>query len=61
MKITITIDTENDAFQPEPVNEVNRILHDVQVDIRGGGLTPDTRWVLRDSNGNTVGEVTVTD
>ena len=63
MKITITIECDNDAFQPTPERELGRILRRL-----AGDLDHFTeRYVvlddmkLRDINGNTVGIVKVTD
>lgn len=68
MKLTIEIDMENDAFQPDPGPEIARVLRWVT-----GSLTdPDGSWGLmpdrvgeqlrlRDHNGNTVGHFSVTE
>jgi hypothetical protein len=56
MKIEITILTDNDAFTPEPGLEVGRILRDLAARVETFGLQ---EWMLRDSNGNQVGEVHV--
>lgn len=61
MRITITIDTDNEAFSPSPLFEAGRIL---------GKLADEWQHTtfdapsfnghrLRDINGNTVGKVTV--
>lgn len=53
-KLTITIETTNEAFQPDPWFEVARILADLTERIERNGGAPFT---LRDLNGNTVGKV----
>lgn len=59
MQITITINTDNDAFADNPKAEVRRIL--AELFKSGGGLlrTFDGKKLL-DANGNTVGKVEVT-
>lgn len=62
MTITITINTDNAAFEPEPADEVERILRRLANDVRD--IFQDVLedgFSLRDINGNTVGSVTVTD
>lgn len=63
MKITITIDTENEAFQPEPQFEVRRILHDLTLSmaLKEDRLSDLDGTKLLDRNGNTVGSVIVSD
>ena len=68
MNITITINTDNDAFSRDCRREVARILHELadRVNgIRNGGSTiycdPGDTHKVRDINGNTVGEVTIAD
>ncbi len=60
MNITITINTDNEAFVGQPKEEVRRILGELFKP--GGGLlrTWDGRKLL-DVNGNTVGKVEITD
>jgi hypothetical protein len=66
MRITITIDTENDAFTDDPRAEVARVLHELAYRVDGvhkpviycNAGDDDT---VRDINGNTVGAVTITD
>lgn len=53
MKITIKMDTENDAFQENTFAEVARILKEAADNIKVGAW-PET---LRDHNGNRVGEI----
>ena len=55
--ITITINTENAAFEPAPEMEVSRILMELSVEL-GNGHLPES---LRDYNGNKVGTVKVTE
>lgn len=59
MTITITINADNAAFQDSPVEEVTRILYGIKdaVDLRS--LETEQSANLRDSNGNTVGKVTI--
>lgn len=52
-KFTITIETNNAAFQPEPCYEVARILRDLADKLAEGG-EPET---VRDYNGGTVGRI----
>jgi len=60
MKITITINTGNDAFYEDPEAEIGRILTKL-IDTIPGRLEPDNSWPLIDYNGGTVGKVTVSD
>ena len=55
-KITITINTENAAFDDCPEEEVKRILHELAYSIDNSGLTEKK---IRDINGNTVGSITI--
>lgn len=59
MTITITLRTDNDVFQPDASEEVYRILRALTDRVSDGGLhyLPGN---ITDSNGNTVGTVTVT-
>jgi hypothetical protein len=70
MQITITINTDNAAFEDGAEIEVARILADYARRLNDGltnlELTsvlnnPRGRYALRDSNGNTVGSVRVTE
>jgi hypothetical protein len=68
MKITITIATDNAAFEDNPAPEVARILHKLSGEIRtSSGNTADhfqrdfDGEKLRDYNGNTVGQVEITE
>ena len=56
---TLTIHTENAAFEDARVEEVSRILADLLRRI--GGITEDDRLPLFDTNGNRVGECGFTD
>lgn len=63
MKISLTIQTDNDAFDGEHacVEEVQRILEHCAEEFMSGGFryyVSDTYW-LRDRNGNRVGEFIV--
>jgi hypothetical protein len=65
MKLTITIDGENDAFDPDPVPEVLRILRALSHRLESGSfkLMPQFTNLAQDSaplpdvNGNIVGRV----
>lgn len=57
-KITITINTENAAFDPKPRYEIARILEGLSIKIADEWEIPD---VLLDVNGNKVGTVKVTE
>ena len=57
MKITITINTENAAFDDNAAPEVNRILKKLQNRFTNTGF--EDRAIM-DVNGNTVGNVEVT-
>ncbi len=56
MNITVTINCDNAAFQPEPECEVARILKELANKLEYGGMG---EYSLRDVNGNRVGEVKV--
>ena len=58
MRLTITIDTSNDVFQPETAGEVSRILSHLAREIEGESMGTGWKWILRDLNGNKVGEAT---
>ncbi len=60
MTLTITIECDNDAFQPRPAREVGRLLKQLRATFH---MWPAADWdglKLLDENGNTVGRVTVT-
>lgn len=59
MKITITIKCDNDAFQPYPEPEVSRILQHMAGQLPYNNIYSFDR--LRDSNGNCIGHVTITE
>lgn len=54
MKYTITINCDNAAFDPEPEIEVSRILKKLADDVVMHDF--QTKIILRDINGNRVGE-----
>jgi hypothetical protein len=56
MRITIIINTDNAAFQPDPWPEVARILRELSDDAAEGPRYLDQP---RDYNGNTCGSVTI--
>ena len=55
-KLTLTIATDNDAFEENPL-EVAKILEELASYYRDRGFICDR--VLRDSNGNRVGEAEI--
>jgi hypothetical protein len=60
MRVTLSIDTGNDAFVDRSKEEVARILRDAANKVEEGpGILVGHVCVLRDINGNTVGKVTV--
>lgn len=52
--ITITLHTDNSAFEEDPATEVARILEELARRYRFAGEIEDTLY-LRDINGNRVG------
>lgn len=54
--LTITIDTDNAAFEDQPEYEVARILRELANGIEKGYI--DDNSSIRDRNGNTVGQLT---
>ena len=59
MVISIHIYTDNAAFEPEPDNEVARILHKLSTQVVQGILKPGASFNLMDINGNVVGSCVV--
>lgn len=59
MKATITIDMDNAAFADDWQQELARILDKLATSLRTYP-SADSRWALRDINGNTVGEMEIT-
>ncbi len=57
MKIKIEINTDNAAFQPDPIEEVRRILKESMDEFL---VSYATKKHLRDINGNFVGTITKT-
>lgn len=57
MEFGLTIDIDNEAFQPYPADEVARILGGIVETIVDSGVIGD--MTLVDSNGNTVGKMYV--
>ena len=59
MKLTLSINFDNAAFEGSPENEVARILlelaHEISMELRFDGKI----FVLRDYNGNTVGKAVI--
>lgn len=60
MRIAITIDTANAAFDDSPETEVSYLLHGVAGAMLINGVR-ETSHAILDTNGNTVGRVEVTD
>ena len=60
MKITITIECDNEAFKPDPSDEVRAILTEMMAAARYADFRTLDGRKLRDSNGNTVGKIAVT-
>lgn len=56
MRVTITIDTSNAAFDNNQTTEIQRILCDIANKIADFGIREK---VLRDINGNIVGELKI--
>ena len=54
--ITISIDTENSAFETDLNNEVSRILKRIADDL-DNGKDLSSYWPLMDINGNKIGEL----
>ena len=63
MRVTITIDMDNAAFEDTPGIEVARILKVVAERVQADPSNPDDWGAprLRDINGNAVGEVLIDD
>jgi hypothetical protein len=63
MRVSITLETDNDAFAGSELYEVSGILETVTRKIKIGEIDvePGARYPLRDSNGNRVGFFTVKD
>jgi hypothetical protein len=59
MRLTITINLDNEAFAPEPGEEVSRILNRVRRELADRHLADLDGLNLQDLNGNTVGSVKV--
>lgn len=56
MTITITISTENAAFENHAGEEAARILNEVAQQISGWPGRDALTWTIRDFNGNRVGK-----
>ena len=62
MKATITVNMDNAAFEPDNGQELARILRRLAGWIEGvRRVSPDESQGLRDVNGNTVGQFTITE
>jgi hypothetical protein len=55
--LTITIGTENEAFDGYPELETARILHELAAGIASGKIDDDCN--ITDINGNTIGRLTI--
>lgn len=53
-RFTVTISTENEAFQPSPIEELARILSEISLEIQKCGLSGFYETIF-DINGNDVG------
>ena len=60
MKLKITIEMDNAAFDGGRGEESARILRDLADLMDGSQLFAGNGWILRDTNGNTVGAARVT-
>ncbi len=60
MTVTIKIRTDNAAFEPEPNNELARILSELADGIDCMTIEPGVSHGLYDVNGNHVGELKTT-
>ncbi len=60
MRLTITIECDNAAFDDDPAHEVLRILHQQAYRIGAKGLAYGDAWPVQDVNGNTVGQAKIT-
>jgi len=56
--VKIIIETENDAFQPEPNDELSRILRDLAKNIATKRTLAEP-ITIRDINGNKVGRLRI--
>ena len=62
MRITILINTANEAFYPNPADEVARILRDLADKFTDVGMIDAKEPIrIRDVNGNTVGAISTSD
>lgn len=59
MKLTVTINMDNAAFEPTNGVEVARLLHYLAEILDGEKLTRGDHFPLTDANGNRVGEARV--
>lgn len=61
MKMTITIQMDNAAFEDNQGGEVARILRELASKIDGDSSLEGVYYNLRDINGNKVGEMNIND
>lgn len=59
MKLTITIQMDNAAFEGDPGSEAGRILVELIENLDAQELRPGLSETLRDVNGNTIGKAKV--
>lgn len=60
MKINLELTTDNAAFEDNGIDyEVSKILKDLAYRISENGIETDNVFILRDTNGNKVGEAKV--
>jgi hypothetical protein len=59
MKLRVTIQLDNEAFQPEAGSQVSRILRNLADSYDGRDLLPGETFKLFDINGNHVGKAEV--
>lgn len=55
MRLNIMMSLDNEAFQPHPKDEIERILAQLAKQIGEQGIYPDKSIILFDVNGNRVG------
>ena len=59
MKLTLTLDMDNAAFEDSPGQEAARLLRSAARKVEGCEPGDQDSFMLLDSNGNRVGHVTV--
>lgn len=56
MKLSLSLNTSNAAFEAQSGTETARILRELADKLDGGDILPGESIPLRDYNGNTVGQ-----